>query len=401
MKARKLWIAALVMIAALGAGGYLWLKGTEEDAAPPASYAARRGDVTLNVLASGQVESSSLVSVGARVSGEVVELAVALGQEVRQGDLIARIDSQDQENAVAQAKASLAGIEAQIASAEASLTLAEQVRARSERLSKVGSLTVETFEQAVADAAIAAATVDELRASRDDAEIAVASAEVELERTRITAPMDGTVVAIVTKEGQTVNANQSAPTIVKLADLHNMVVNAEISEADVVRVAPGQNVSFTILGAPERTFHAVVRQIEPAPSDIEDSDDISTDEAIYYNGLFDVTNEDGVLRIGMTAEVQIALQSAEGVVTLPSAALGAKGRDGRYTVQVLKDGIAEPRRIEVGLNNNVVAEITDGLEEGERVLASGAAAGLARAVRTGNGPGGGPGGGGPRGPMGL
>ena len=381
---------ALAVTAALGVGAYLWQDGSGETAIPPTTYAVKRGDVSVNVLASGQIESSSLVSVGARVSGEVEELAVALGQTVQAGDLIARIDSRDQENAVARAKATLAGIEAQIASAEATLVQAQQTYDRSARLSRGGSLTVETFEQASADLAIAKASLDQLKASRDDASIAVSDAEVELERTRITAPMDGTVVAVVTKAGQTVNANQSTPTIVKLADLENMVVNAEISEADVVRVATGQEVSFTILGAPDRTFQATVRQIEPAPAGIEESDTISSDEAIYYNGLFDVENPDGVLRIGMTAEVRIALQGVQDVLTLPSAALGRRGADGTYTVQV-QDGTGfVPRAVKVGLNDNVTAEITDGVKEGDRILASGAAEGLSRGT-----------GGGRRGPMGF
>lgn len=392
MARRRFWIPALVVAAGLGVGAYIWQGAGGEAAIPPTTYAVKRGDVTVNVLASGQIESASLVSVGARVSGEVEELAVTLGQTVAQGDLIARIDSRDQENAVARAKATLAGIEAQIAAQEATLVQAQQVYDRSERLSRGGSLTVETFEQATADLAIAQATLDQLRSSRDDAEIAVSDAGVELERTRITAPIAGTVVAVVTKEGQTVNANQSTPTIVKLADLQNMVVNAEISEADVVRVAEGQDVRFTILGAPDRQFEATVRQIEPAPAGIEESDTIATDTAIYYNGLFAVENPDGVLRIGMTAEVQIALAGAQDVLTLPAAALGMRGEDGSYTVQVQVGAAFVPRQVQVGLNDNVTAEITGGVEEGDRILASGAAAGLANAAQTR---------GGRRGPMGF
>ncbi|WP_164876014.1 efflux RND transporter periplasmic adaptor subunit [Falsirhodobacter deserti] len=389
MTRRKFWIFALVAAIALTGGAYFWMNGRSDATIPPATLAVQRGDVAVNVLAAGQIESAALVSVGARVSGTVEELAVTLGQTVQEGDLIARIDSRDQENALAQARASLAGIEAKISSAEASLVLAQQSYDRSRTLSQRGSLTVEAFEQASADLAIAKAALAELEASRDDARIAVSIAEVELDRTRITAPMTGTVVAIVTKAGQTVNANQSTPTIVKLADLEHMVVNAEISEADVVRVAPGQDVTFTILGAPDRQFSAQVRQIEPAPAGIEDSDTISTEEAIYYNGLFDVENTDGVLRIGMTAEVQVLLDAARDVLTLPASALGQRGADGRYTVQVQTASGVEPREVEVGLNNNVTAEIVSGLKEGDRILVSGATA-------AGGAPGGGR-----RGPMGF
>ncbi len=378
---KTIWIT--VTAAALLAGGWWFWQGSSGEAAiRPSTYTVARGDVALNVLASGQVESSNLVSVGAQVSGTVETLAVRLGDKVAEGELIAQIDSLDQQNEVRRAEASLQQIEAQIAAAEANTRAAQLAFDRQSALRAQGNSSAEAAETAEANLDVLKAELLQLDAQRTSAEIAVSSAQLALDRTSITAPIAGTVVAIVTQQGQTVNANQSTPTIVKLADLENMVVKAEISEADVVRVKSGQDVTFSILGDPERKFQASVRAIEPAPSGIVESDTIATDQAIYYNGLFDVENPDGQLRIGMTAEVSIALSAVDGVLVVPSAALA--GTAGGYTVSVYDSAsqTAERREVQVGLNNNVSAEILSGVEEGEQILASGGAEGLPNAART-------------------
>lgn len=139
--------------------------------------------------------------------------------------------------------------------------------------------------------------------------------------------MDGTVVAIVTEEGQTVNANQTAPTIVKLAKLDTMTIKAQISEADVMKVEKGQTVYFTTLGNSDKKHYAQLRQVEPAPNSINTettNTSSSSSTAVYYNALFDVPNEDGKLRIDMTAQVYIVLAEAKNVLTIPAAAIQTK-----------------------------------------------------------------------------
>ncbi|MDK3017334.1 efflux RND transporter periplasmic adaptor subunit [Pseudodonghicola flavimaris] len=359
-------IVVLVVIVAAGLGW--WMFGTQEDTSVPVTAQATRGSVAETVLASGTIEAKQLVSVGARVSGQIETLAVSLGQEVAKGDLIAEIDSQDQQNAVLTAEAALANIEAQIAAKQANLKQAELTLNRQKSLGEREFATQETIESATANVLVYTAELKALEAEKSSAEVTVSTAKIALERTRITAPISGTVVAIVVEEGQTVNATQAAPTIVKLANLDQMVVKAEISEADVVHVAPGQEVSFTILGEPETAFEAVVRAVEPAPSEIEDSDTINTDEAIYYNGLLDVDNPGHKLRIGMTTQVSIVLARADDVLTVPSAAL--RRGEGGYTVEIWDPQTQTGRvqRVEVGLNDKVTAEITSGLSEGDLVV---------------------------------
>jgi len=183
----------------------------------------------------------------------------------------------------------------------------------------------------------------------------------------------------VVKEGQTLNAIQTAPTIVKLAQVDKITVSAQISEADVMRVKPGQKVYFTILGNPDKRYYGKLRSIDPAPTSIESdtnapvssstSSSGSTSNAIYYNALFDVPNPDRELRISMTAQVYGVLGEAHQATVIPSAALGEKARDGSYVVFVLNaQGKPVPRKITVGINNNAVAQILSGLAVGEQVV---------------------------------
>ncbi|MGE8538310.1 MAG: HlyD family efflux transporter periplasmic adaptor subunit, partial [Acinetobacter sp.] len=235
--------------------------------------------------------------------------------------------------------------------------------------------------------------------------------------------------AIVTEEGQTVNANQSAPTIVKLAKLDTMTIKAEISEADVMKVEEGQTVYFTTLGNNEKKIYAKLRQVEPAPNSINTDSNAtgsSSSSAVYYNALFDVPNEDGKLRIDMTAQVYIVLDEAKNVLTIPAAAIQGsnrppranraegsrgdssrgeanpasrpeaesaqgnrpagerparlnlseaelalieQGKAQRAMVRVLQaDGTAKPTPVLIGLNNRATAQVIKGLKRGDQVV---------------------------------
>lgn len=333
---------------------------------------AATANITETVLATGTLEAFKQVSVGAQASGRVESLKVSLGDEVKKGDLIAEIDSKSQQNALRIAEANLADVRAQLASKEATLKQAESEYKRQKGMLKARATSTQDYESALATYAETKAEISSLNAQIVAASIDVDTARVDLGYTSITAPMNGVVVAIVTKEGQTVNAVQSSPTIVKLAQLDTMTVKADVSEADVVHVTSGQKVYFNILGDPDRKYNAVLRSIEPAPDSIESEDTDTTssdDEAIYYNALFDVPNPDHKLRISMTAEVTIVLNEADNVLTIPEAALGSKDNNGLYTVSVLgPDNNIEVRHIKAGISDLVNVQVIDGIEKGERVV---------------------------------
>ncbi|RCK42043.1 efflux RND transporter periplasmic adaptor subunit [Thalassospira profundimaris] len=345
----------------------------------------RIGTIEDTVLAAGTVSASKLVSVGAQVSGQIRVLHVELGDQITEGDLIAEIDPSTQENDLREAEASLANIKAQLAAQQATLKQAELDFARQKKMRALDASPQEDFDAAEATLAIAKADIDALNAQITQAEIAVDTARIDLGYTKITAPMDGTVVALPVKEGQTVNASQSAPTIIKLAKLDTVTIKAEVSEADIIHINKGLPVTFTVLGDSNTVYQSTLRAIEPAPTAIEDDDENTDDEAVYYNALFDVANPDHLLRLWMTAEVSIILNKSENALIVPSAALSGPAADGSYFLDVInKDGHPEPRTVSVGLNTNVNAEIIDGVTVEDEIVigkASGADVTSASPVR--------------------
>lgn len=373
-------LVALAICGALAAGAAAVGTGQTAggDAAQVITTPVTRGDIEVTVLAQGTLKPRNLVAVGAQASGRITRIAVELGQAVKKGDLIAEIDSVNQRNALKSAQSDLAVARAQRVEREATLDLAERTLDRLEKLQRSNLTLQNEYDTAVSDVAVARAQIEALDAQIAQAEVAIETAQATLSYTRITAPGDGTVLAITAQQGQTVNAAQSAPTIVVLGDLTQMEVFAEISEADIGQVEPGQKVWFTVLGAPDRRYDAVLEAVAPAPESIVDDPSISgssstsssaTSEAIYYNGRFTVPNPEGRLRTYMTAEVHIVMGSARDVLTVPSMALGTPDGPGRYRLQVQgRDGALEDRVVSVGLNDKVMAEITDGLAEGEKIV---------------------------------
>ncbi len=371
-----------------------------------ATTAVSRGDIEQTVDATGVIDAYKLVSVGAQASGQIKSLKVQLGDTVKEGDLIAEIDATTQQNQVLNAQATLDQVKAQRSVQQASLREAELEFARQRQMLAAEATSRAEFDAAEAKLKTARAQIQSYEAQIKGRETELATARATLAYTRITAPMDGTVVAVVAEEGRTVNANQTAPTIVMLARLDLVTVNAEVSEADVVKIKAGMPVYFTTLGEPDRKYHATLRQINPAPASIANdsassssSSSSSASSAVYYNALFDVENPDGTLRIDMTAQVSVMLKQAKGVLTIPAVALGPKTRDGQYMVRVADgDGMPAPRKVSIGINNGATAEVLSGLKEGEKVVvgeggaaAAGGGGGRGAQVRIG-----GPGMGGPR-----
>lgn len=357
----RLLLPALLLIAV---GWFFSATG----AAPVDSYitaTAERRDLEQSVLADGTLQAQKLVSVGAQVSGQIKVLHVALGDQVRQGDLLVEIDDLTQQNALKDAEAALDNVQAQLASRRATLRNNGLVFERQRKVLARGLGSQADYDSAEAILIATRADIRALTAQAVQARIAVDTARVNLGYTRIVAPMAGTIVAIPVEQGQTVNAVQSTPTIVKVARLDTMTVEAQISEADVIRVSTGLPIYFTILGAPEHRYEARLRAIEPAPDSINDDTSSSTTTAVYYNGLFEVSNPEGALRIGMTAQVHLVLATERNALVIPAIALSGD------RVQVVDGaGKLQWRQVKVGLNNKVDAQILSGLEAGESVVVS-------------------------------
>ncbi|MDO4795371.1 MAG: efflux RND transporter periplasmic adaptor subunit [Brachymonas sp.] len=440
IRTRKWWLLAGGLLFLLL--GWLAYKSWFAKAPVPPLITAEvtRADLEDAVLATGTIQASKLINVGSQASGQVKKLYVQLGDVVEVGQPIADIDDTRQQNDLKDAQAALASARAQKAARQAALSKAQAEYARQKYMFDRDAASRADWQSAQQALAAAQADLKVADAQIQQHAVRAQTAQANVGYTRITSPTAGTVVAIVTDEGQTVNANQTAPTIVKVAQLENMTIQAQISEADVPRVRPGMNAYFTILGEPDQKYPARLSRVEPGPVDMKTYDgtaNSNTNKAIYYNGLLDVPNPEGKLRIEMTAQVSIVLAQARNALVIPSGALiqgsGGKragasgtgkgqpladgasaaqaapsaesrasparaagsapaaanasgaadrpaepaGRGRLYTVRVATgekgQEVVQERQVRIGLNNRVQAEVLEGLQEGERVVVGDAA----------------------------
>ncbi len=366
-------------LSALGIVGLVvWLVFFNRPPAPVLqTEAAQMGDVEISVLATGTLQPFLQIDVGSRASGAVVALRVDAGDEVKAGDVIADIDSSTQTNNLDTTKAALADVTAQQVADRATLDAAQLAYDRAAGLATAEAGPVVDVEASLRALKTARAVLSSVAAQIEQAKIAVKTARINLAYTRIIAPFAGTVLAVTTRQGQTVNAAQSAPTIVTLGQLDRMTIDAEIAEADVINVRPGMGVYFTILGDPDHRFTGRLRAIAPAPTAYVSAAGAiaaaasATAAAVYYNGVFDVDNPGRRLRTTMTANVSIILKEARKVLTISSAALGSTGRNGESRVRVVDaKGRVTNRLVRIGLNDGARAEVLSGLASGEKVVVS-------------------------------
>lgn len=346
-----------------------------------------RGNIENSVAAVGILQPLSFVDVGAQVSGQLKTLKVKEGNTVKKGDLIAEIDPTVYAAKLLEAQANLENLKAQLKVKQAQLVLNTQKHNRYTTLIKLDSVAEADAEAAFAALETSRAEIEAIQAQIKQAEGALETAKANLGYTKITAPMDGTVVSITARQGQTLNANQQAPIIMRIADIDTMTVWAQVSEADVPRLKPGQEAYFSTLGQPNKRWTGNLRLILPAPEIINN--------VTFYDALFDVPNPGSQLKVQMTAQTFFVLERAQDALIIPASALenfsstrgtgagrksgaGQKQKDNPAsktireqpaTVQVLKDdGSVESRQISVGVSTAVLAQVLSGLQEGERVV---------------------------------
>jgi len=378
-------LAALLALATGGAWGvHAWAaRGGAADQLTLATV--QRGDLEDAVTATGILQPRDYVDVGTQVSGQLKKLHVEIGSRVKAGQLIAEIDPTVYQSRVEADQAQLRTQQAQLVDKQAQLTLAQQQHERQLNLMKDNATTQDALQTSEAALGSARAQIDVLKAQIEQTQSTLRGDQASLSYTKIYAPMSGTVVAQSAKQGQTLNANQQAPVIVRIADLSTMTVQSQVSEADVSKLRLGMPVYFTTLGDTGKRWNGTLRQINPTPETVNN--------VVLYDALFDVDNRDGALMTQMTAQVFFVAAQAKNAVLVPVSALrpatapvvrrAARSTDtaaavdprtslanGPAVVRVAaSDGSIAPREVRVGVVSRVSAQIVSGLEPGERVVA--------------------------------
>lgn len=261
-------------------------------------------------------------------------------------------------------------LRAQRAQAQAERNLAQVTLTRQQALAKTQAISKQDLDTATTELAVKQAQIGTIDAQIKRNQASLDTAKTNLDYTKIVAPMAGEVTQITTLQGQTVIAAQQAPNILTLADMSTMLVKAQVSEADVIHLRPGQNAWFTVLGDPQTRYEGVLKDILPTPEKVND--------AIFYYARFEVPNPQGVLRLDMTAQVHIQLTGVKNVLTIPLSALGESAGDSRYKVKVLRNGETREREVVIGARNDTDVVVVKGLEEGEEVVISESLPGAAK-----------------------
>ena len=365
------WVAALVILAGLGWYGYQKMQPKNE--ATFITEEVKRGKIAQTVSAMGEISATNLVDVGAQVSGQIKKMHVKIGDVVKEGDLIAEIDNVSQVNEVNTRKAQLQTYQAQLESAQVALKIAQRKYSRYKSLASADAVSKEEFEATEDSLATNRAKIKELQSSIRQTQIAINTAEKDLGYTRITAPSAGTVVSLVVEQGQTINASQTSPTVVQIADLTSMTNKMQIAEGDATKVKAGQTVNFTILSEPDTPISAKLDSVDPGLTTMsQGSYSKSTDttsSAIYYFARATVPNPDGKLAIGMTTQNTVEIASVDNVLIVPTVAI--KSKDGKKFVRVLgANNQAVDKEIQTGLKDSMNTEVKSGLNEGDKVVMS-------------------------------
>jgi HlyD family secretion protein len=293
-----------------------------------------RGDIESTVSATGTLSAVRTVSVGTQVSGQIAELLVDYNDEVKQGQLLARIDPILQQQAVTDAQAS-------VERAQAQLLQAQRDNNRNGELMSSGLVARSVYEQT--DSAL-----DVARANVKSARVALDRARQNLEYTNIYAPIDGVVVERNVDHGQTVAASLSAPQLFLIAnDLTNMQILASVGEGDIASIKEGQKVKFKVQALANQTFEGVVKQVRLQSA--------TSENVVNYTVVISVANAERKLLPGMTARVEFLTNSAENVLKVANAALRFKPADDAKVAEV-----ATPQNTQTATTGNTARATGNG-----------------------------------------
>lgn len=380
MKKSKILIILLI----LGVGGYFIYDSffkVKDEKVEFITKKAKKGSFSKKVDATGEIFATELIDVGAQVSGQIKKLYVKLGDQVKKGDMIASIDSSTQQNSIDNKEAQLAIYKAQLESAKVALNIAKTQFDRENALFAKNATSKQEFESAKNTFSANSAKIKELEAQIKQTNIELSTAKINLGYTKITAPRDGTVVSVQVEEGQTVNANQTTPTIVNIADLSHVKMKMQIAEGDITKIKVGTPVEYSILSEPTKKFQTTVSSIDPGLTTLSDgsygssssnkssySSSSSSSSAVYYYAQSIVDNKDGILRIGMTTQNELLIANVEDAIIVPS--IGIKKDENGTFVYVLKDGKPVKTAVKTGIKDNLDTQIISGINDGDEIITS-------------------------------
>ena len=377
-------IFLVTLVTAMAGGWYWYSNASQEPQDTNQPITVIRGNIEEVVTSQGKLEAKQYVDVGTQVSGQLRAIHVDIGDTVTKGQLLAEIDPRVYQAQLEAGEARLNSLRAQLNQQKAEAVLAEQNLKRNQNLIAVNAVSQQALQETESQAAVAKAQVDSIIAQVQETESNLKASRTNLGYTKIFAPMAGTVTTLPTKEGQTLNANQTAPVVLQVANLDIMTVRAQVAEADVSRLKENMPAYFTTLGNNERRWPGKVRQVLPTPQIVND--------VVLYDVLIDVKNEGHKLMTGMTTQVFFIFGKAENALVIPAEVLTRRAeredsdKGKAYRVAVVTETSREQRVVHVGLQTRTQAEVVDGLKEGEKIAVNRPAGAANRTATQANNP---------------
>jgi HlyD family secretion protein len=390
---RPRWPLLLLAFAIIIAAASAWYAfGRGDTALSYETVPVERGDITVEVSATGTVEPLTQVEISSELSGVMRQVMVKENQRVAKGDMLASLDTTRIAAQVERAEANVQAAQARVDDAGVTLKESETALARTEQLAGRGMVANQSLDTTTAARDRAAIALETAQANLAVARADLKLQQADLEKAAIYSPIDGIVLTRSINPGQTVAASMSAPVLFVIAEnLERMEVKAAIDEADIGKVAKGQPARFTVDAFPDRHFSAEISDIAYAS--------VTTEGVVTYQARLALDNSELLLRPGMTATVNIVTREANGVLLVPTTAFrfspaetaqrrsfslrdlfsppGRRGFGGRggneragggQALYVLENGMPARRRVEIGATDGDMTEIVKGLNEGDQVI---------------------------------
>lgn len=329
----KIWIITIVLLVAMGIGGFYAYKSKATPVSVATTVAVERGDVISMVSATGTISPVNLVDVSSKISGLIKEMKVKENDQVTVGQVLLVLDDTHLRAQVSQAKAHLINVKG--------------IYERTSRLEAMGAVATQQLENTLSDYNMAQAAYDD--------------AVSQLNDTIIRSPINGQVIGKPTPAGQAVAPGVSTPMVLlTVADMSLMQIETQVDESDIGQIKVGQKATFTVDAYPTKTFTGTVSNISQKANVVSN--------VVYYKVLVDVDAAENLLKPTMTARVSIYVAESKGALMVPLAAV--KSNNGKLYVTVINAGKEEQKTVTTGIAGDAKIEILSGLAEGDQVVVS-------------------------------
>ena len=307
----------------------------------------KRRDIAASVQATGVIRAriGAEVKVGARISGRVERLYANIGDVVKKGQLIARLEQVDLQAKVDEARMNLK-------TSEANLDLAKKTIKRIEGLYAEELVSRDKLDVAERDLITAQAQVNQIREN-------IRYNETQMSYANIYAPISGVIASVATQQGETVSASSlNVPTFVTIVDLNRLEIYAYVDETDIGKIKPGLEAIFSVDSFPDKDFKGKVTAIYPKAT--------IQDNVVYYITVISIENPEGKLKPDMTVNATILLNKRDNVLAVPNKSIKREG--GKKVVTVLENNKPIQKTVKTGWKDSAYTEIVEGLKEGDRVV---------------------------------